>query len=381
MTSTGDGASGPQEVVQLGPPGPPSRWRRGAAVAVGVVLVGSGVAWAVARDDSGDSDVAAEPTPTRTALIGGEPDRFSVAVPAGSNLLGVTEGWELVGRGPEQLVRIELASGRVTRTSVPRLGTSGPVSLIVAPDRVVVRPQDYVPGYQVVDDDYPSALPPALRHGGRTLPGPRPGTVWALRSPGSAMRLVRIFGGLTGTTVRLPADSWATSDGGGYILAHAPDGVWWARPNHLTRISDGTLLAAGPTGWLVRECGHGRCETVVIDRDRGTRRPVPGPAVTARDPNGVIAPDGSTAALFDLDASSLSTVTLVDLRTGARRPVLVRGSAAGLDSMAVWSPDSRWLFVSAGERGLAVVDAATGKVRDLGVRLPAIEQLAVRPCQ
>jgi hypothetical protein len=390
VTSTGNGASGPQEILQLGPPDPPSRWRW-AVIVVAVLLVGSGVAWAVVRDGSEDSGVASEPTPTRTALIAGEPDRFSVAVPAGPNLLGVTDGWELIGRGPEELVRIELASGRVTRTSVPRLGTSGPVSLIVASDRVVVRPLDYVPGYQVVDGDYPTALPPALRHGGLTLPGPRPDTVWALRSPGSAMRLARVFGGLTGTTVRLPADSWATSDGGGYILAHTPDGVWWARPNRLTRISDGTLLAAGPTGWLVRECGQGRCAAMVIDRYRGTRRPLPGPAVTSRAPDGVIAPDGSTAALFHVDervaeaqpdhVSAPATVTLLDLQTGGRRTVQVPVPAAGFDSTAVWSPDSRWLFVAGADRGVAVVDPATGEVRDLDVPLPAIAQVAVRPCR
>ena len=350
-----------------------------------MVLVGAGVGWAVTHDGSSDPG-APTPTPpppvqiTVEAPRAGEPaavlvDRVS------PNLLGVTDDWELFGRGPDALVRIELAEGRVTRTPVPRLGSSGPVSFIVEPDRVVVRPLDYVPGYQVVDNLPPRSLPPALRRGGITLPGPRPGTVWALRSPGSAMRLVRIVGGLTGTTVRLPADSWATSDGDGYILAHTSDGVWWARPDRLTRISDGTLLAAGSTGWLVRECGQGRCATVLIDRRHLARRPLPGPEVAARGPVGVIAPNGSTAALFDMDASNLATVTLLDLHTGVRRPVLVRGSAAGFDSMAVWSPDSRWLFVSAGDRGLAVVDARTGKVRDLGMPLPAIEQLAVRSSQ
>jgi hypothetical protein len=352
-----------------------------------VLLIGTGIGWAVARDGSEDSDLASKPTRPIQAVTG-----VSVDIPAGPHLLGVTDDWELFGRGPDELVRIELAEGRVTRTPVPRVQSSGQVSFIVGPDRAVVRPLDYVPGYQVVDGAPAGSPPPVLRHGGHAVPGPRPGTAWAMRSPGSAMRLVRLTGGLTGTTIRLPSNAWAaTPDGRGYILAHAADGVWWARPNRLTRISDGTVLAVGPTGWLVRECGHGRCVTVVIDRRRGTRRPLPGPATAARSSVGVIAPDGSTAALIRVDErvaesaldhmSAPATVTLLDLGTGDRRTVRVPVSADRLESMAVWSPDSRWLFVSAADRGLAVVDATTGEVRDLGMQLPAIEQLAVRTCE
>jgi len=375
VTSTGNGSSGPPEVVQMGTPGPPRR-RRWALIAAGVVLVGSGIGWAVTHDGSGDSDPTAKPTPTNPTSD--EPRRFSVTIPVGANLLGVTDDWELIGRGPEQLVRLELAAGRLTRTSVPSLASSGPVSFIVEPDRVVVRPLDYVPGYQVVDGDFSSALPPALRHGGLALPGPQPDTVWALRSPGSAMRLVRIDGGLTGTTVRLPADSSAISDGDKYILASTPSGVWWARPDRLTRISDGALLAVGPTGWLVRECRLGRCQTVSIDRRHGTREPLPGPALPSGVPVGVIAPDGSTAALIHLAFSDTASLTLFDLRTGARQSVRVPVSDTSFESTVAWSPDSRWLFVSDANRRLAVVDASTGEVSDLGISLPPLEQLAVR---
>jgi hypothetical protein len=374
VTGTG-GAPDPREIVQLGPSGPPSRWRR--TLVIGAVLIGSVVGWSVAHDGTSDSDSTPRPTPSRpTQTI--EPDRVTVDIPAGPHLLGVTDQWELFGRGPDELVRIELASGRVIRTPVPGLRSTGPVSFIVGPDRAVVRPLDYVPGYQVVDGELPESLPPALRHGGPILPGPRPGMVWAWRSPGSAMRLIRLTGSSTNTTIRLPTDTWAMADGRGFILATTPEAVWWARPDRLTRISDGTLLAVGPTGWLVRECGHGRCATVVIDRRRGTRRLLPGPAAAAWGPVGVIAPDGSAAALFHLDHSTTATVALLDLHTGVRRPVRVRMSTVWFENMAVWSPDGRWLFVADAGRGLAVIDAATGEVRDLGVSLPAIEQLAVR---
>jgi hypothetical protein len=379
VTSPGNGPSGPREVIQLGPSGSPSRRRRLGAVVVAVALVGWGIGWAVTHDGSSDSGAAPTPPAQSAGAASTTDDPVSVYVDSvGRNLLGVTGDWELFGRGPDVLVRIELAAGRVTRTAVPGLESSGPVSFIVGPDRVVVRPLDYVPGYQVVDRLPPGSLPSALQHGGPALPGPQPGTVWAWRSPESAMRLVRITGGLTGTTVRLPEDSWATSDGDGYLLASTPDAVWWARPDSLTRISSGTLQAVGPTGWLVRECEDDRCQTVAIDRRLGARQVVPGPALPAGVPVGVIAPDGSVAAMFSLARSDTASITLLDLHTGARRPLRVPVSALSFESVAVWSPDSRWLFVSDAGRGLAVVDAATGQVRDLGVPLPPIEQLAVR---
>lgn len=348
-----------------------------------MALVALGVGWAVAHDGSSDSGAAPTRTPTPPAHLASEAPTAGEPVPVvvdsvGRNLLGVTDDWELFGRGADDLVRIELARGRVTRTVVPSVESSGPVSFIVGPDRAVVQPLEYVAGYQVVDGLPARSLPSALRHGGPALPGPQPGTVWAWRSPDSAMRLVRILGGTTGTTVRVPADSWATSDGDGYILASTPDAVWWARPDRLTRISSGTLQAVGPTGWLVRECDAAGCQTVLIDRRRGTREPLPGPALPSGVPVGVIAPDGSAAAIFHLRHAATASITLLDLQTGARRPLRIPVSALSFESVAVWSPDSRWLFVSDAGRGLAVVNAATGKVRDLGVRLPPIEQLAVR---
>ncbi len=46
----------------------------------------------------------------------------------GRPVLNISAGWELFGRGPDSMVRIELAKGRITRTAVPGLGSSGPVS-------------------------------------------------------------------------------------------------------------------------------------------------------------------------------------------------------------------------------------------------------------
>jgi sugar lactone lactonase YvrE len=102
----------------------------------------------------------------------------------------------------------------------------------------------------------------------------------------------------------------------------------------------------------------------------------------------VISPDGSTAAVAESGRNERLTVHLVDLRTGATRDLNVPvglpdgdldvGGNANESSM-VWSPDGRWLFVAATGGKLVVVDTRTGRVGGLGVRLPAVDQVAIRP--
>lgn len=70
----------------------------------------------------------------------------------GHSLLGVTAGWELFARGPNDLMRIQLAQGRIFQTYVPSLETASPdVAFVVGAHEAVIRPSDLVPGYVVPD--------------------------------------------------------------------------------------------------------------------------------------------------------------------------------------------------------------------------------------
>src|ERR1700690_48153 len=66
---------------------------------------------------------AAAPRPGAKAPAPPPPMRVPFA---GHRLLGVTAGWELFARGPDDLLRIQLAQGRITRTYVPPLETASP---------------------------------------------------------------------------------------------------------------------------------------------------------------------------------------------------------------------------------------------------------------
>ncbi|MGH3321780.1 MAG: TolB family protein [Streptosporangiaceae bacterium] len=332
------------------------------------------------------------PTPTRSVS---SPDGQSATPSAtsspvtvtkvGHRLLGVTAGWELFGRGPDEVVRIQLARGRITRTKVPYLDSGGPVSFLVGPDRAVIRPWDSVPGYAVPDGERAHKLRGALGHGGPVIPGPKPGQVWvwAQRETRQKMSLVGLHGSKTGVSIALPAGAgWAVSDGGGYPLVTATGGVYDMRSDGPHRVTTGRVTAVGPTGWLAIECDdRHRCTRVVIERASGARHELPGHVADRRSRLGSISPDGSTAAVFRVRGAGEITLHLVDLASGADHRLAVsleqgQGAPFPAGSLA-WSPDSRWLFVANG-KNLFAVYARTGHVRGVRVKLPQIDQVAVR---
>lgn len=320
------------------------------------------------------SSVEASPTPVASPSI--------VVSNVGHRLLDVPADWVLIGRGTDSVVRIELARGRVTSTVAPTLDSGGGVAMVVGPDRVLVRPFDRVPGYEVRDGHPARALPPVFGQEGPVLPGPDRHHVWVTigTNAQSVMRLVDFDGRPTGVSIRIPDGGQAGSDGAGYLTFYGTGGVYDARPGAVRRITGGDLIAVGPTRWLTRDCDEQyHCQTVVTERSTGARRVLAGRPDGFGDV-GVIAPDGSYAALIRMTDTSLPALHMIDLATGHDTVIDV-----GIDAdntygggQMVWSPDSRWLFV-AGESGqVAVLETRTMRTLDLGVQTPSITQVALR---
>jgi hypothetical protein len=368
-------------------PARPWRWWLVLVLAVGVTAA------VVARAEHGRIPFASPTTPDPATSAPSSPsggstgDGMIASAPlvtdVGHPLLGVASGWELLGRTPTGVVRIELARGRITRTAVPALASTGPVSFVVGRDWAMVRPLDFVPGYVVPDGRPARALTGALSLGGPALPGPEQASVWVPTGPGHhpAMVLVRADGRSTGVSVAIPPGMTGNvePDGKGYLLLSDLSGVYDARPNGLHRVTTGVLLAVGPSRWLTLECDdQHRCATVVTDRGTSAEHVLDSPVDQASGSPGVISPDGATAAVHQADSAGVTTVHLLDLASGADRRLDVPIDRSFNDAPMAWSPDSRWLFI-AGESGrLFPVDAATAQVRDLGAPLPAINQLAIR---
>lgn len=366
----------------------PHRPLRPAAVIAGLVLLVA-VIVVVHRGGSHHSTDTAPPPVTSTQPQPRPPRGPARAAPQiNSNvklpLLGVTSGWELFGRGPTDVVRIEFARGVVTRTTIPALASSGPVSFVVGPQGALIRPLDFVPGYRVPDGHFARALPAPLTHGGLLLPGPRLGQVWVEAATGSkpTMSLVGRDGRLTGERIRFPfAQVSLTSDGDGYLLATTPHGGYDARPGRLRKLT-GDVQAVGRGGLLTLSCDRqSRCQNVIVD-PRDGRRSVLGREVDSDtgEPIGTIAADGRFAAVPNPISDGGGTVRLVNLATGAAHTLRIPlPDQDDFDTGLAFSPDSRWLFVATANGKIDVVRTSTGRIRSLGVALPRVSQLAIRP--
>jgi hypothetical protein len=323
----------------------------------------------------------------------------------GHPLLGVTADWQVFARGPDDLLRIELARGRIVQTYVPTLETASPaVAFLVGQQEAVIRPADLVPGYVVPDNGQARQLTGVLAGGGPMVAGPAGSqSAWMTSGPPilPELSLATLTGHRSGPSIHFQPGGpqlpdTAVSDGRGDVLVtdgHFDDydaGPGW------DRLVPGTIVAVGPAAWLVNVCSarYVHCRDEVVDPATGTRRILPGPAFAAAPyylswpPTGVTAPDGSTAAVAETGRRGWLTLHLIDLRTGVTRELdvpfgppgsdLPLGSESNEQSMA-WSPDGRWLFVAAYGGKLVAVNPRTGRAETLGVSLPAVDQVAVRP--
>ena len=301
---------------------------------------------------------------------------------AGHPLLGVRAGWELFGLGPGEVVRIQLAQARITRTAFPGLQSSGPVTLLAGPHQVIVRPLDYVPGYLVPDGQTARPLRGPLSSGGVILPGPRPGEFWMESGDGAhmSMLLVGPGGNRLGLAVPTPMLSgWPFPDGRGYLMVQRRAGVYDQGPGWRRFVTSGAIAAVGPARWLAVECPQGHCRYLVISPASRSRYLLAGRAPAARSIApfaGAVSPDGQFAALIVYGRDGKPFLRLLDLVSCAM--LLSFPVNPDTPGNAVWSPDSRWLFALSPDGRLLAINPVTQAVQGIGVSLPPLTELAVR---
>ena len=367
--------------------------RRALLALAGVAVVGGGAVVVRSRSSSPPpARSAPTPTPSASALptSAGLDGPDVVVTDLRRPLLAGGRG-DVFGFGPNAIVRVELGTGRVTRTRMPQLSDSP--TFVPVRGGVLVHLGDVGATYVVPDGSGPQEAPRGLLGIGPMLPGPDLDHVWLVSTSGSqpTLRLVGIDGRPTGTAVGLPqyGSSDPTPDGGGFPLLQGLGGTYWARaPQGLQRITTGTVVAAGRTGWLVIDCDdRDRCSGARVDRS-GHRSSVPGLvngdlAVGYGVPSGALAPGGDRAAIYVGDPQKDVRLVLLDLRTGNRtRTDLTLVPGAPSQSL-VWSPDGRWVFAVDASARIVAVDPRTGTVRPLvpGTIVPAIpvvQEVAVR---
>jgi hypothetical protein len=386
------------EGARAEPAGPrrPAVSRRAVLALAGAAVVGGGVALTRSCEPTAPKEAGPTPSPTtsRTATVRPAPRPTPVQVVVTQLPGPLLDGrsLDLFGFSSNAIVRVEVAAGRVTRTVLPPLSDVG-LSFVPIRGGVLVHRDDGGPTYLIRDGRGLQEADRALAGPGPLLPGPDLDHVWMMGASDAVpnIRLMGIDGHPTGVAVTLPPYRWSDPipDGGGYPLVFGIGGTYWARPDGLTRVTTGAVCAGGPVGWLVADCDeHARCSGALVTRS-GSRRTVQGlidPELAVGNPpfpEGVLSPDGRTAALFVGDPALNMRLVLFDLASGKRRPtdlIMVGGSVS--QSLA-WTADGRWLFAVDSSARIISIDPASGRSRllvpdSIVPALPVFEKIALR---
>lgn len=384
-------------MVGAGDPAAPAARRFGRhdslvlGVALVLVLIIIGVAVTVYQHRS-----AALPPPTPS--VPGQPP--PVVTPSGQRVpsssvsrrelgraaLPDTAGYEIIGLGPQGLVRLNPGRGTVIETAATANLTGG-AAVVAGRGFVIGGATDGSARYVFPDEQPARRTTNFLAQAAQFLSGPTLGQVWVVTQNGSGeqpvVRAVDVDGTPVAASIPVPygAEEGFSfyADGTGQLVIAGLAGWYASGPTGLRRVTSGTLLAIGPTRWLTADCDDaGRCQLTVTDRSTGTRTVLPGSIPTDVYFPGLISPDGRWAAL-GTQRDHPGALTLVDLTTGRRRTAELEAQGPLPAGQMVWSPDSRWLLGLDQRNGLVGVDPSTGRATPVAGDLPSLTAITVRP--
>jgi hypothetical protein len=316
---------------------------------------------------------------------------LTATIPRGV-LPGAT-GWELLGYGPFGVVGYHPGTGVVVVTPVPGLMSGGGLSFVMAGTTAIIRPLDLVAGYAVPAGKPATELTGLLAQGGPAIAGPDADHLWVWAATGSGPTpefvLVDAAGRLAGKTINLPLtvqSYWPQPDGTGNLLVPGIGGTYLARPDGLQLVTTGSVLAAGPTAFLVYDCDqHATCSAWAIDRRTGKRTAIPdrAPPQPFQSSTGPISADGHYAAILETTNASDSTAArphLINLDTGLDRTLILDvADSPNPSSILVFSPDGHYLLIASSGSPIAAVNTQTGHITRLPLPIPPVSVIVVHP--
>ena len=267
------------------------------------------------------------------------------------------------------IFRIELATGRITRTTTP--GLEEHATFLAGKSWVLVKGRWSPTGVLVRDGQPAAPLPHQFDLEGFLHAGPS-GQVWVEPEPGTdpravtTLRLADLDGrpvpGRIATAPRSAAPYRIVADGYGGLLLTNRGGVYRLEPSRpgrasrLRLISRGDLIASGGRRLLVWACGtSANCQLVLVDQRTRHRISQPAAARPFLAEGGIgidpdvygdvqLSPDGRHLAVMAADANGRSRAHVLDLRRGHDAVLPGAGTDSNANRQEAWSPNSRWLL-------------------------------------
>lgn len=290
---------------------------------------------------------------------------------------------DLFARDETVLYRIRTRSGQVVATRTPYLNTSGVVTFLAGPNRVLAVNGSRT-GWLVPDGEPAAMVAGPLADIDDAVPGP-PGTMWATRTvDGKPVTTLTDFTGHRVNQSPRPAayrdGGWTFTDGAGGLLLQAPGGTYRLTSNKPRRVTTGRVIATGPNHMLAVECDTRLvCSRVLLDRI-GHRRHI---SATASDDSaaGTISRTGRYAALAESGATGIvgwDRVTIIDLDTATTISSFDPKNVQQDEHSLIWLPDNRLLGLRNGH--IYLFDPSTKRFTTPNLRLPRpLLQLTIRP--
>jgi hypothetical protein len=204
--------------------------------------------------------------------------------------------------------------------------------------------------------------------------------VWIVDGSGPPFTAVEVSttGEVTTPAFELPVDGYVAGavDRGLVIAAHGS--IFVTRgTGDLQSLGAGDVVATSGRSVVAISCdAAGRCPLTIIDVVSGARRPVEGPPSTGQ---GTLSPDGHWLVFVDFNGIRAPALWLVDRDTAEARKLDVPTPSLN-GYLPAFSADGRWLFLISGRSVQAIRTSDGGTVEiPLDTRSSQINQVVVIP--
>jgi hypothetical protein len=345
----------------------------GVVVLVGLLAVLDGDGDGTAARPAATTTSSSSTTTTRRAVVTTAPTTSTTTLP--SMLLGQLSGVRLLVHVDRGAIIVDLDTGAITLPEVSLVD-----AVAARSGGVVIGGPGGGPSASYLAAPYDGTpVPIAPLPVGQIVPSAHDDRVWLVSASGPPFRVVEVSVTSEVTTPEFPLP------GDGYVAGAVDDGLVVAAhgsifvvrgADDITPLGAGEVLdASGRTIAAIACDDAAQCSLTMIDARTGRRRPTD---VGAAFGQATFSPDGSLLAFLAGSGRAPPELVVVDVATGSARDLDV--AVNEFDGLPpAFSFDGRWLFNANGSR-VEAVNLEDGTVTDIPLDEPVeVHQVVVLP--